>query len=63
MVISDEQLEKFRSIYKAYYGAEIPKDKAYEEAVKLVSLIQLIYQPMTREEFAKYNDPEYALEL
>jgi hypothetical protein len=51
MVLSDEQLEQFRQLYFKRYGKEISKEDAYEQAVKLITLLCLIYKPMTIEEY------------
>ena len=51
MVISDEQLESFRKIYFEHYGKEISKEDAYEQAIKLVRMMRVIYKPMTKAEW------------
>jgi hypothetical protein len=53
MGISDERLEQFRDLYRKKYGKEISKDAAYEQATKLVCLLNRIYTPMTHERFDK----------
>ena len=50
-LLSEEQIKEFQRIYKNYYGKEISRDEAYEQGVKLIRLIQLIYKPMTEIEF------------
>ncbi len=50
-LLSEEQIKEFQGIYKNYYGKEISRDEAYEQGVKLIRLIQLIYKPMTEIEF------------
>ena len=51
MVLSDEQIEKYRRIHKSYFGKGITKEHAYEQGIKLVRLLSIIYKPMTEEEF------------
>ncbi len=50
-MLSDEQITKFQNIYKDYYGKEISREEAYEQGVKLLRLIELIYRPMTKKEY------------
>lgn len=51
MLLTDLQVAKFQAIYKAKFGKEISREEAYERGAKLVSLMQLIYRPMTQAEF------------
>jgi hypothetical protein len=55
MVISDKQIEKFQEIYRNYYGSEISKEEAYEQGMKLIRMLKVIYHPITKEEFEKYS--------
>lgn len=50
-MLSDEQITKYQEIYKKYYGKEISREDALEQGIKLVRLIELIYKPMTEEEY------------
>ncbi len=50
-MLSDEQIKKFQAIYKNRFGTEISKEEAYEKGVKLVRLMELIYKPMTKNEY------------
>ncbi len=51
-MLSDEDVEKFRTIYKNRFGKEISREEACEKGVKLVRLMELIYQPMSKQEYA-----------
>ncbi len=51
MVLSDEDIEKFQTLYKSEFGIEIGKEDAYEKGIKLLRLMSIIYKPMTQEEF------------
>jgi len=51
MVLSDEDIIKFQTIYKNEFGIEISKEDAYEKGIKLLSLLSAIYKPMTEEEY------------
>ncbi len=51
MIPNDEQLEEFRKIYLEVYGEEITREKALEEAIKLIQLMKIVYKPMTEEAY------------
>jgi len=46
MVISAEQLERFKVLYKKRFGKELADQEAYDKALKLISLMKLIYRPL-----------------
>ena len=50
-MLSDEQIRKFQMLYKKHFGKEISREEAYEKGVKLVRLVELIYKPMTEDEY------------
>ena len=51
MVLSDDDIRKFQEVYKEQFGKEISREDAYEQGVKLLRLIAVVYRPMTKEEF------------
>ena len=58
MRLSDEDIKKFREIYKEYFGKEINREKAVEDGYALVRLMQLIYKPVLKSDFEKYRSKE-----
>jgi len=50
MVLSDNDIKKFQTIYKKKFGKEISKESAYEQGIKLLILMERIYKPMTIEQ-------------
>ncbi|MFZ2969901.1 MAG: hypothetical protein WA063_02020 [Minisyncoccia bacterium] len=50
-MISKEQLEKFKDIWKKQFGGGISDQKALEEATSLINFIKVVYKPMTQNEF------------
>lgn len=50
-MLSDEQITKFQTLYKNRFGKEISREEAYEKGAKLIRLVELIYKPMTRNEY------------
>jgi hypothetical protein len=52
-MLTDEQIEKYRELYKKHFGKEISKSDALEQGTKLINLIETVYKPMTKQEFEK----------
>jgi hypothetical protein len=50
-VISNEELEEFKAIYKKRFGTELSNQDALEKATRLLTLMKIVYKPMTREEY------------
>lgn len=50
-MLSNKQITKYQMLYKDRFGKEISREEAYEQGVKLIRLIELIYKPMTQEEY------------
>ncbi len=50
-MLSDRQITKFQTLYKNRFGKEISREEAYEKGAKLVRLMELIYKPMTEDEY------------
>lgn len=52
MVLSDDDIRKFQDIYREQFGKEISKEDAYEQGIKLLGLMSVVYKPMTENEFS-----------
>ena len=52
-MLNNEQITKFQMLHKSRFGEEISRKEAYEKGAKLVRLIELIYEPMTENEYQK----------
>lgn len=50
MVLSDEHIREFQKMYEEHFGVQISKEDAYENGVKLLRLISLIYRPIDQGE-------------
>lgn len=55
MLLSEDQIAKFQEIYRQRLGKEIDKKEAYEKGTKLLRLMQIIYRPMTIEEYERFT--------
>ena len=51
MQLLDEDIKKFQELYKSHFGMDISRQEALEKGTKLVRLMQLVYKPMTQEEY------------
>ena len=52
-MISKERLEEFKRIYKKKFRKEISNQDALEKATKLLRMVELIYKPITQEDYDK----------
>ena len=50
-MLSDKQVQNFQNIYRKRFGKKISYQDALERGIKLVRLMQIIYQPITQKEF------------
>ncbi len=50
-MLSEEQITNYQKLYRDYFKKEISREEAYEQGVKLLRLIELIYKPITQEEY------------
>jgi hypothetical protein len=50
-MISQEALEEFKAIYKKQFGIELSNQDALAKATKLLTLMKLVYKPITKEEY------------
>lgn len=57
-MLSDEQIKQFQALYKDAFGLEISKEEALNKGTKLVRLFELVYQPITKEQYNKYKNYE-----
>ncbi len=55
-MISEESLEKFERTYKKEFGEELSDKDTLEKATKLLRLVEIIYKPMTQEEYEKVQN-------
>ena len=55
-MLTTEQVTKFQMLYKSRFGREINRSEAYEQGVKLMRLVELLYKPMTKSEYAMVQE-------
>ena len=50
-MLTDAQIVKFQMLYKEQFGKEISRQEALEKGIKLVRIVELVYKPITQEEY------------
>lgn len=55
-MLSTEQITQFQTLYKNRFGKEISREEASEKGAKLIRLVEIIYKPMTKEEYQKLQE-------
>jgi len=53
MQITNKQSKRFQKLWKDEFGEEIEKEKAREEALRLVRLVELVYKPIKKSDLKK----------
>ena len=48
MHLTEDDITQFQTLYQKHFGEEISRERAHEEGIKLVRLMQLILKPMTK---------------
>jgi hypothetical protein len=50
MQIPDKKIEELQQIYRQNYGIELSEDQARERGRNILRLVDMIYEPMTKQE-------------
>jgi hypothetical protein len=62
-MLSDERIAKFQALYKKHFSQELTKEDAYEKAVKLIRMVQLVYKPITEKEYQEWQERRKSKEI
>ncbi|OHB06428.1 MAG: hypothetical protein A3B16_02330 [Candidatus Zambryskibacteria bacterium RIFCSPLOWO2_01_FULL_45_43] len=54
-MLSQEQIDSFKKLYKKEFGKDLTDEEALEQATKLTRLVRLVYKPITKKEYAEYH--------
>jgi hypothetical protein len=54
-MITTEQLEKFKAIYRKEFGKDISNQDALDSATKLVNLMRIVYKPITQKDYDEFK--------
>ena len=52
-MLTDKQIEKYKLIYKNVVGEEISTEEVLLKGTTLITLMEKIYTPITREQYEK----------
>ena len=55
-MLSDEQVKKYQTLYRNRFGKEISYESAYEEGMKLVRLLEVIYKPINKKDYQRLQE-------
>ena len=50
-MLTDQQITRFQVLWKEHFGKEISREEALEKGIKLMRLVEIVYKPITQEEF------------
>jgi len=45
IILTDQQINKFQTLYYKHFGEKISKEEAYEKGMRLVNLVKVICGP------------------
>ena len=55
MRLTNEHISDFQKLYQEEFGISLSDDEALERATKLIEFVQVIYKPITKEDYKKYK--------
>jgi hypothetical protein len=50
-MLNEKQIKEYQKYYEARFRLEISREEAYEQASKLIRIMNLIYKPMLQQEY------------
>lgn len=53
--INKDDIAEYKALYKARFGKEIDDNTAREQLSKLVRQMEIVYQPITKKQYAEYR--------
>lgn len=56
MRLAAEDIARFQALHKEQFGTDISREDAYEQGIKLLRLMSIVYKPMTRSEFDRIQE-------
>ena len=52
-MITNDDVKEFQTLFRNRFGSDISFDRAYEGLIKLVTLMKLIYKPITTTDYQR----------
>ena len=56
MHLTDEQITEFQLLYKEQFGKDISREEAYDQAMKLITLVKIVYKQMTEDALKELSE-------
>jgi hypothetical protein len=56
MEITDEDVTEFQALYKARFDKDIDRQAAREKLTLLVRQMEIVYQPITKQQYQEYME-------
>jgi hypothetical protein len=48
MMLSNEDIQEFKVLYKNHFGEDLSDDEALERATRLIELVRVVYTPIIK---------------
>ena len=55
-MVSKEALEEYKRIYKDQFGKDISDEKALDQAIKLLTLVDMVYRPIKKDWLEEFEE-------
>ncbi len=49
--LTENQIQEFMRLWQNRFGREISRKEAFEQGTKLVRIMEIVYQPMTEQDY------------
>ena len=56
MHITNNQLSKFKALYRAHFGENLSSQDALDKAMKLLVMMKIVYRPMTVKRYKQVQE-------
>jgi hypothetical protein len=47
-MLTQKDIEEFRTLYKNHFGKEISNAEAYEQGTRLLNMLRIVYKPIPK---------------
>ncbi|MBD3245288.1 MAG: hypothetical protein GF335_04855 [Candidatus Moranbacteria bacterium] len=54
-MLTEQEIRQFRDLWQSRFGEEISDEKAKEEGLKLVRLVEAVYKPVNKQNLTDIN--------
>jgi len=61
MQLPESKIRQFQDLYKKRFGIELSKEQALEKGLILIRQMQIIYQPITKEQLRQLEEKDLAV--